>query len=168
MDKSVIAGGILCFIADVFAIASIATPEWIVNQFAGSMRLGLTMTCHQPLTQPEVCASTEQPSEWLVTTGLINIGIVLLSMAWLFLLFSARQRHLVKFGRWFIFTALILFNLAALVFPLGFHMPEIGGMPFKLPNGTNVGHSFILFVFSIILTVTSEMFLFKVCPLFIR
>lgn len=38
MDKSVIAGGFLCFIADLFAIASLATPEWIVSKFAGKLK----------------------------------------------------------------------------------------------------------------------------------
>ena len=35
MDKFVIVGGFLCFTADVFAIASLATPEWVVMEFAG-------------------------------------------------------------------------------------------------------------------------------------
>ena len=35
MDKFVIVGGFLCFAADVFAIASLATPEWVVMEFAG-------------------------------------------------------------------------------------------------------------------------------------
>ena len=35
MDKFVIVGGFLCFAADVFAIASLATPEWVVTEFAG-------------------------------------------------------------------------------------------------------------------------------------
>ena len=30
-----IVGGFLCFAADVFAIASLATPEWVVMEFAG-------------------------------------------------------------------------------------------------------------------------------------
>ena len=38
MDKFVIVGGFLCFAADVFAIASLATPEWVVMEFAGKRR----------------------------------------------------------------------------------------------------------------------------------
>ena len=38
MDKFVIVGGFLCFAADVFAIASLATPEWVVVDFAGKCR----------------------------------------------------------------------------------------------------------------------------------
>lgn len=37
MDKFVIVGGFLCFAADVFAIASLATPEWVVTDFAGKL-----------------------------------------------------------------------------------------------------------------------------------
>lgn len=74
----------------------------------------------------------------------------------------------IKITTKFSFISVVLFNLAAVVFPLGFHMPEIGGVPFKLPNGTNVGPSFILFVFCIIMTVASELFLFKICPFLLR
>ncbi|XP_031554178.1 uncharacterized protein C16orf52 homolog A-like [Actinia tenebrosa] len=169
MDKSVLAGGVLCFIADLFAIASLAMPEWVISKFsAGSMRLGLAVSCQQPRSQPEVCITTDQPGEWVATTGFMVVGIVLLTMAWFFLLFSTCERQFIVVGRWIIFFALALFNLAAIVFPLGFHMPEIGGVPFKLPNGTSVGPSFIMFIFCIIMTVASELFLFKICPLLLR
>lgn len=35
MDKFVIIGGILCFTADVFAIAALVTPKWVVSEFSG-------------------------------------------------------------------------------------------------------------------------------------
>lgn len=37
MDKSVLAGGVLCFVADLFAIASLAMPEWVISKFSGKI-----------------------------------------------------------------------------------------------------------------------------------
>ena len=69
------------------------------------MRLGLAVTCQQPRSQPEICVTTDQPGEWVVTTGFMVVGIVLLTMAWFFLLFSSCERQFVVVGRWIIFLA---------------------------------------------------------------
>jgi Attenuator of Hedgehog len=37
------------------------------------------------------------------------------------------------------FAAMILFCLAAIIFPLGFYVTEIGGQIFQLPNSHQVG-----------------------------
>ena len=61
----------------------------------------------------------------------------------------------------------VLFCLAALVFPIGFYVDEIGGRPYKLPASTQVGSSYVLFVMSIFFTIISELFAGKVClPVF--
>lgn len=57
----------------------------------------------------------------------------------------------------------VLFCFAAVVFPMGFHIPEIGGQPYQLPNSHQVGISYILFVLSLWVTVISELFAGKVC-----
>ena len=62
----------------------------------------------------------------------------------------------------FSFTV-VVFCLAAVIFPMGFHVDEIGGQPYQLPNSHQVGISYILFVLSLWITVISELFAGKVC-----
>lgn len=57
----------------------------------------------------------------------------------------------------------VLFCCAAVIFPLGFHIDEIGGQPYQLPNSHQVGISYILFVLALWITVISELFAGKVC-----
>lgn len=62
----------------------------------------------------------------------------------------------------FIFSV-ILFCKAAVVFPIGFNMDQIGGEPYQLPNNYQVGISYIFFVLALWITVVSELFASKVC-----
>lgn len=59
--------------------------------------------------------------------------------------------------------SVVLFCLAAVLFPMGFYIDEIGGQPYQLPNSHQVGISYILFVLSLWITVISELFAGKVC-----
>lgn len=59
--------------------------------------------------------------------------------------------------------AVVLFCTAAVIFPLGFHIDEIGGQPYQLPNSHQVGLSYIMFVLALWITVVSELFAGKVC-----
>lgn len=61
------------------------------------------------------------------------------------------------------FISVVLFCLAAVIFPLGFHIDEIGGQPYQLPNSHQVGFSYIMFVLALWITVISELFAGKVC-----
>lgn len=61
------------------------------------------------------------------------------------------------------FLIVVLFCTAALVFPLGFYIDEVGGQPYKLPNNTVVGSSYVLFVLSIFFTIVGLLFAGKVC-----
>lgn len=58
---------------------------------------------------------------------------------------------------------MVLFCLAALIFPTGFYVSEVGGQPYKLPNSTVVGSSYVLFVLSIFFTIVGLLFAGKVC-----
>lgn len=62
-----------------------------------------------------------------------------------------------------LFSAVILFCMAALIFPIGFYINEVGGQPYKLPNNTVVGSSYVLFVLSIFFTIVGLLFAGKVC-----
>ncbi|KAK8756882.1 hypothetical protein V5799_000416 [Amblyomma americanum] len=59
--------------------------------------------------------------------------------------------------------AVLLFCLAAVIFPVGFSMDEIGGEPYQLPSSHQVGLSYIFFVLALWITVISELFAGKVC-----
>lgn len=168
MDKFVIVGGFLCFAADVFAIASLATPEWVVTEFAGSVRLGLTVMCQKSDGQPEVCVTPELPQEWLATLLFMILGVIALTLTCIMLVMAPWKPSIVDAAKWIIFSGMVVFCLAALTFPMGFQMPEIGGQPYKLPHGTHVGPSFFLYIFCIVFTIASELCIFKVCPLLLR
>lgn len=60
-------------------------------------------------------------------------------------------------------VSVVLFCLAALIFPTGFYVSEVGGQPYKLPNSTVVGSSYVLFVLSIFFTIVGLLFAGKVC-----
>ncbi|KXJ14947.1 modulator of smoothened protein [Exaiptasia diaphana] len=168
MDKFVIIGGILCFAADVFAIAALATPKWVVTELSGFIHLGLIVMCQKSPRQPEVCISPDLPGEWKATLAFLLVGVLSLTLSWLLIFISFWKPSCMSAARWIAFLAMTVFCFAALIFPLGFHMPEIGGEAFKLPTGTSVGPSFFLFIFCIVFTVASELFIFKVCPLLLR
>jgi lariat debranching enzyme len=57
----------------------------------------------------------------------------------------------------------ILFCVAAVTFPIGFDMDQIGGEPYQLPSSYQVGISYIFFVLALWITVVSELFAGKVC-----
>jgi len=57
----------------------------------------------------------------------------------------------------------ILFCVAAVIFPIGFYMPQIGGELYQLPNSHQVGISYICFVLALWITVISELLVAKVC-----
>jgi len=64
----------------------------------------------------------------------------------------------------FQFSLVILFCVSAVVFPIGFYIPQIGGEPYQLPNSHQVGVSYIMFVLALWITVISELFVGKVFP----
>lgn len=65
----------------------------------------------------------------------------------------------------FLFSSVtvVLFCMAALIFPMGFYIDEVGGQPYKLPNNSVVGSSYVLFVLSIFFTIVGLLFAGKVC-----
>lgn len=76
------------------------------------------------------------------------------------------MRPRASINSFFLFASLfpvILFCMAALIFPIGFYINEVGGQPYKLPNNTVVGSSYVLFVLSIFFTIVGLLFAGKVC-----
>ncbi|XP_060851307.1 uncharacterized protein C16orf52 homolog A [Rhopalosiphum padi] len=169
MDKLTVISGTLFLLADVFAIVSLAMPDWIITDVGGDTRLGLMWTCMTLYNRPQVCFTPDLRLEWLLALVSIFIGCICITTTIILLASSHWDRNVIPYARWVGFTAMVLFCFAAVVFPMGFHIPEIGGQPYQLPNSHQVGISYILFVLSLWVTVISELFAGKVClPPFLK
>lgn len=151
--------------------------------FPGDTRLGLMWTCMTLFNRPQVCFTPDLRLEWLLALVSIFIGCICITTTIILLASSHWDRNVIPYARWVGFTAsklnwicfrayinlqlfifpVVLFCFAAVVFPMGFHIPEIGGQPYQLPNSHQVGISYILFVLSLWVTVISELFAGKVC-----
>ncbi|XP_020716813.1 uncharacterized protein C16orf52 homolog A isoform X3 [Ceratitis capitata] len=64
MDKLTTISATLFLAADVFAIVSLAMPDWIVTEEAGDIRLGLMWTCMTLYNRSQVCYTPELQPEW--------------------------------------------------------------------------------------------------------
>lgn len=115
-----------------------------------------------PWTRPNLHPSPASP-EWVTTLFFIIMGIISLTVTCGLLVASHWRREATKYARWIAFTGMILFCMAALIFPIGFYINEVGGQPYKLPNNTVVGSSYVLFVLSIFFTIVGLLFAGKVC-----
>jgi len=163
MDKLTIISGILFLLADISAIISIAMPDWIITDVGGDTRLGLMWSCMTLYNRPQVCYKSELQSEWMMALVCIFIGCILITATIILLVISHWDRTVIPFARWVGFGAMVLFCHAAVIFPMGFHIDEIGGQPYQLPNSHQVGIAYILFVLALWITVISELFAGKVC-----
>lgn len=142
-------------------IISISTPDWIIE--TNGNRFGLMWQCVNIYNRKPACFTPTLNYEWLLTLILIFIGCILLFTVVILLVASRWQRHVIFYARWIGFTAIVLFCLAAVIFPLGFYVDEIGGLPYQLPSSHQVGISYIFFILALWLTVVSELFAGKIC-----
>lgn len=144
-------------------------------------------TCTSLYNRPKVCFSPDLPPEWMMALVCIFVGCVCVTTTVVLLISSHWDYNVVPYARWvgfaasklgsnrntnsifscfyynFLFSLVVLFCLAAVIFPLGFSMSEIGGEPYQLPNSFQVGLSYIFFVLALWITVISELFAGKVC-----
>ncbi|KAB5555379.1 hypothetical protein PDJAM_G00034790 [Pangasius djambal] len=164
MDKLTIISGCLFLAADIFAIASIVNPDWInTGEEEGALTMGLVRQCQTIHGRDRICSPPSLSPEWLATLFFIILGIISLSITCALLVLSHWHQETAKYARWIAFTGMVLFCLAALIFPTGFYISEVGGQPYKLPNSTVVGSSYVLFVLSIFFTIVGLLFAGKVC-----
>ncbi|KAH8360474.1 uncharacterized protein C16orf52 homolog A [Drosophila serrata] len=164
MDKLTTISATLFMAADVFAIVSLALPDWIITESGtGDIRLGLMWTCMTLYNRPQVCYTPDLQPEWLVALICIFMGCICVTTTVILLASSSCNRNVISYARWVGFTAMVLFCMAAVVFPLGFHIEEIGGQAYQLPNTFKIGISYIMFVLALWITVVSELFAGKVC-----
>ena len=129
----------------------------------GETRLGLTRTCLTLYNRPQTCFTPTLNPEWLFTFVAIFGGCVCLTTSIVLIIASHWDRTVAPYAKWFGFAAVIVFCLASIVFPLGFTVDEIGGVPYQLPNNFQVGLSYIFFVMALWITVISELFVSKLC-----
>ncbi|KAK3091356.1 hypothetical protein FSP39_019228 [Pinctada imbricata] len=171
MDRLSIISGALFLTADVFAIASLAMPRWIVSDIGrGRTYIGLLQSCMEVLGTKQdrqdghICF-TPSPIrvEWWLTFISISVGIFCVTVTIILLVISHWNYRVMKRARWLGFAAMILFCQAAVIFPIGFDMEQIGGEAYQLPNNYQVGISYIFFVLALWITVVSELFASKVC-----
>ncbi|PKK21864.1 hypothetical protein A306_00008429 [Columba livia] len=130
---------------------------------AGAFTVGLVRQCQTIHGRDRTCIPPRLPPEWVTTLFFIIMGIISLTVTCGLLVASHWRREATKYARWIAFTGMILFCMAALIFPIGFYINEVGGQPYKLPNNTVVGSSYVLFVLSIFFTIVGLLFAGKVC-----
>lgn len=166
MDKLTLISGTLFISSNIFAILALILPDWIVTDTAGMNRFGLLSSCTTIYGREMTCIFPKLPIEWIITLFLIITGILTISLTVVLLVLSSvgpRNGRVINFARWTGFTGMMLFCFAAIVFPMGFHEPSIGGESYQLPSSHQVGISYIFFVLSIWISVVSELFAGKVC-----
>lgn len=163
MDKLTVISGALFLTADMFAVASLILPDWIVSDVGGDTRLGLIQTCMTIYGRTQLCYAPNLQPEWMLTLICIIIGCLCVTITIVLLVISQWNMYVVSYARWVGFSAMVLFCLAAVIFPMGFTMEEIGGEPYQLPSSHQVGLSYIFFVLALWITVISELFAGKVC-----
>ncbi|XP_067285625.1 modulator of smoothened protein isoform X2 [Pseudorasbora parva] len=104
MDKLTIISGCLFLAADIFAIASIANPDWInTGGQEGALTVGLVKQCQTIHGRTRVCISPSLPPEWVTTLFFIILGIISLSITCALLVISHWRREATKYARWIAF-----------------------------------------------------------------
>ncbi|XP_037669484.1 modulator of smoothened protein isoform X2 [Choloepus didactylus] len=108
MDKLTIISGCLFLAADIFAIASIANPDWInTGESAGALTVGLVRQCQTIHGRDRTCIPPRLPPEWVTTLFFIIMGIISLTVTCGLLVASHWRREATKYARWIAFTGTV-------------------------------------------------------------
>ncbi|XP_074202338.1 modulator of smoothened protein isoform X3 [Camelus bactrianus] len=117
MDKLTIISGCLFLAADIFAIASIANPDWInTGESAGALTVGLVRQCQTIHGRDRTCIPPRLPPEWVTTLFFIIMGIISLTVTCGLLVASHWRREATKYARWIAFTGRFLCGFKALYY----------------------------------------------------
>ncbi|EDQ90726.1 uncharacterized protein MONBRDRAFT_36587 [Monosiga brevicollis MX1] len=156
-----------CFLVSfVLTVTALGTPAWIITDFQGMFEYGLFVEC-TALTyngeQRRTCGKpAEHSGQWQATAAFIIMGLlVLVGAIGCATMAIIRQRYM-DYARWAGFTAAIFYSIASLIFPVGFTRDDIGGEPYRLPEHTGVGFSYILFVLALIFIFIGELVAMKI------
>ncbi|XP_072916226.1 uncharacterized protein C16orf52 homolog B isoform X2 [Hemitrygon akajei] len=105
MDKLTIISGCLFLAADIFAIASLANPDWInTGESAGALTVGLVRQCQTIHGRDRTCVPPRLPPEWVTTLFFIIMGIISLTVTCGLLVASHWRRETTKYARWIAFA----------------------------------------------------------------
>jgi len=146
----------------LFQIISLASSEWII-EIGNNSKYGLMWQCITIYKRNQICFTPILSTEWLISLILIFLGVICITTVVILLVASKWDRNVIFYARWLGFSGMILFCIAAVIFPLGFYVQEIGGLPYQLPNSHQVGISYIFFILALWITVISELFAGKIC-----
>eukprot|EP01136_Pigoraptor_vietnamica_P026675 Opistho-1_new@81978 len=161
--------GTSCLIvAWIMAVASVATPVWLTRDTMGlKSSLGLTVQCDESASGRSWCDEVKYadlPSCFRGTLVLLVLGIICLALTIVLSMSSMRRLQAMRPARYMGFVTSFFFALATLIFPGGFDSDYVGGKAFKLPEGTTVGYSYILFIMATLLVFVGELFAGKSSP----
>ncbi|NP_001280294.1 uncharacterized protein LOC100165418 [Acyrthosiphon pisum] len=117
MDKLTVISGTLFLLADVFAIVSLAMPDWIITDVGGDTRLGLMWTCMTLFNRPQVCFTPDLRLEWLLALVSIFIGCICITTTIILLASSHWDRNVIPYARWVGLLPWYYFVLLPLYFP---------------------------------------------------
>nr|XP_026689477.1 modulator of smoothened protein [Ciona intestinalis] len=154
MDKLTVISGILFFSSEVFAIASLAHPDWInTGAVAGALTLGLTKQCQTIFGRDRICFSPTLPPEWICALFFLSAGIACLAGTCILVVLSHWHRSMLMYARWVAFSAIGCLCHVGILFPIGFRQVSVGGAPFNLPAVWSLGDSYkLLWVFAVVLS----------------
>ncbi|XP_061765081.1 uncharacterized protein C16orf52 homolog B-like isoform X2 [Nerophis ophidion] len=108
MDKLTVISGCLFLAAQVFAIASIANPDWIsTGESAGSLTVGLVRQCQTIHGRDRTCIPPHMPPEWVTTLFFIILGVLSLTVTCCLLVMSHWRRDVIRYARWIAFTGYV-------------------------------------------------------------
>jgi len=163
MDKLSFISFMTFLVVDILLLVSLATPDWIVSDIGGSIRLGLFQSCLTQRSGPEVCYVPSLCAEWLLALVAILCGALCVTGTLFLLVLAVWQHRLLHMARWLGFAAVVSLCMAAVILPAGFHMAEIGSLAYQLPPSYTVGLSYILFIVAIFVTGAAELCASKLC-----
>eukprot|EP01137_Pigoraptor_chileana_P031220 Opistho-2@18716 len=149
-------------VAWIMSIAAVSTPVWLNRDTMGlKTTLGLTAQCDESANGNSWCEEVKYanlPSCFRATLVLLVLGIIALAVTIMLSMSAMRRLRAMRPARYMGFVTSFFFALATLVFPGGFDSEYVGGKAFKLPEGTTVGYSYILFIMSTLLVFVGELF----------
>ena len=134
MDKLTLISGTLFLAADIFAVASLSMPDWIVTEVGGETRLGLLQSCVSLHRRPRLCFSPSLPAVWMVTLLFVFLGCISVTTTLILLIISVFQRSASLYAKWMGFVAVIFFCLAAVIFPVGFSQGNFFSMNINIED----------------------------------
>ncbi|KAF6728420.1 C16orf52-like protein B [Oryzias melastigma] len=105
MDKPTVISACLFLAADIFAIASVANPDWInTGDKNEALSMGLVRQCQTLYGRDRTCIPPRLPREWVATLLFIVLGIISLTVTCCLLVMSHWHHKATRYARWIAFT----------------------------------------------------------------